>query len=516
MGGLVLALVSLILGGLIYAIAYAARPAQVAATAGGGPALAGAGGGVFTGGEPLSSEGRLTAGDFSSIFLQNWHEFFRWSNVDLVYLGVWRGLQAASRVLGVAVSWMERRALVLVVVLEVAILAGVRWFAIGESNWGLPPLEVPKLLIAACAVAGLALLLAALAHSKSRRLVPLMTLAGIATVVGLVVQNHWLRLGLLELGAFITVALVWQSARTRSAKLTYLVVVVISALSLVASDLLLERGQYEWAWALFITSVCVKLAAVPLFFWLLSLADELPSVVLGLIIAVVDMAAFGEFLASARAIPDSYHSHAVLLGVAAATSLLAALLMLTQRSLKRLLVLSTAEDIGFLMLGVVSLQWIGSDGAVFAASTHALAKALLFICLSGPDADGALENGQTGLATRYPVAAFGFLFGMLAMLGIPPTMGFIGRWRLYETALQIGWPLAAIFILASIFALIAYTLALTRIWWGPARDGDSPPLPELPIREPYLLQGTIVVLVVLLLVAGLWPGALQMLHWGRP
>ncbi len=59
MGGLVLAVVSLIVGGVIYAIAYVARP-----VAAGGAALAG-GGGIFTGGEPLSDQGRLTAGDFS-------------------------------------------------------------------------------------------------------------------------------------------------------------------------------------------------------------------------------------------------------------------------------------------------------------------------------------------------------------------------------------------------------------------------------------------------------------------
>ncbi len=77
---------------------------------------------------------------------------------------------------------------------------------------------------------------------------------------------------------------------------------------------------------------------------------------------------------------------------------------------------------------------LGISGVLFAACTHALAKALLFICLSGPEADGALNDDSTGLATRYPVAAFGFLFGMLAMLGIPPLMGYLGRWRLYETA----------------------------------------------------------------------------------
>jgi multicomponent Na+:H+ antiporter subunit D len=181
-----------------------------------------------------------------------------------------------------------------------------------------------------------------------------------------------------------------------------------------------------------------------------------------------------------------------------------------------LLVLSTVEDIGFLLLGVASLNVLGIKGVVFAAANHALAKALLFACLSGPEADGALDGEHTGLAVRYPVAAFGFLFGMLAMLGVPPTLGYIGRWRLYETAVQIGWPLAAIFILSSIFALIAYTLALTHIWWGPPHEphpvSDSPH----PIKEPFLLQATVVALTVLLLAAGIWPDVLQLLLGGRP
>jgi len=161
-------------------------------------------------------------------------------------------------------------------------------------------------------------------------------------------------------------------------------------------------------------------------------------------------------------------------------------LMLTQRSLKRLLVLSTVEDVGFLLLGVFSLKTLGYEGAMIAAATHALAKALLFVCLSGPEADGALSGEATGLATRYPVSAFGFLFGMLAMLGIPPTMGFIGRWRLYETALQINPLLLTVFILSSVMALIAYTLALTRVWWGPASGLEQPQAsPPQPSAHPF-------------------------------
>jgi multicomponent Na+:H+ antiporter subunit A len=527
-GGLVLALVSLVLGGLIYAIAYVARPAQVAATAGGGgAALAGAGGGIFTGGEPLPEQDRLTAGDFSAIFLQNWKEFFRWSNVDAVYLGVWHGLQAASRVLGVAVAWMERRALALVILLAAAVFAFVRWAVPGVQPSLSPTVSLavephtPAFLVAALAFAAAALLLASLVTKASTKLPlwPCMLIVGGLSVAGLMVANPWLRLGLLESAALLTILRVWLTARTRAAKFSYLAVVLISAGSMLASEWLYNAQNQAWSRAFLLTSIIVKLAAVPLFFWLLSLADELPALVLGLIIAIVDMAAFAEFAIGVQLMPSALTPPLLLYG-AALTSLFAALLMLTQRSLKRLLVLSTVEDVGFLLLGLASVSVLGMTGAMIAAATHALAKALLFICLSAPEAAGALDGEHTGLAVRYPVSAFGFLFGMLAMLGVPPLLGYLGRWRLYESALQISPYLLAVFILSSVFALIAYVLALTHIWWGPARAGDSPPLAdqisEAPRREPLLLQAVIVLLVSSLLAAGAWPNLLAMIHWGRP
>jgi len=519
-GGLVLAVFSLIVGGLIYAIAYVSRQPKIE-----GAALAG--GGIFTGGEPLSSEGRLTAGDFSSIFLQNWHEFFKWSNVDAVYLSVWSGLQAVSRWLGVVVSWMERYAAILVIVFAALVFALVQWIVpapLGSYEGG--PTPVSSVLIAAIALAAVTLFIASFVSGAKGKIAlwPSMLTVGGLAVSGLMVSNPWLSLGLLELAALLTVVCVWVTARSLPAKVTYLAIVLVSGLCTVGSEFIYDVGQNAaLARALLITGIVVKLAAIPMFFWLLSLADELPSLVLGLIIAVLDMAAYGEFLRSSLENIRVFVPGSFWFWVAAITSLLASLLMLTQKSLKRLLVLSTIEDIGFLFLGITAVTRVhGVElglmlfyGTALAASTHALAKALLFICLSGPEADGALDGEPKGLAARYPVAAFGFLFGMLAMLGIPPTMGFLGRWRLYETAVQIGWPLAAVFILSSIFALIAYVLALTRYWWGPPEAANPPDAPEHLKKEPFVLQSVIVVLVVIILAVGIWPDALQMLFGGR-
>jgi multicomponent Na+:H+ antiporter subunit D len=183
--------------------------------------------------------------------------------------------------------------------------------------------------------------------------------------------------------------------------------------------------------------------------------------------------------------------------------------MLTQRNLKRLLALSSIEDIGFLLLGVTSASETGMRGALFGATVHALAKALLFISLSAPEADGALTDDARGLASRYPVSAAGFLAGVLAMVGVPPLLGFAGRWRLYQTAAATNHWLLASFILSSMFALLAYVLSLTRCWWGPRDEEEVSSMPEsLPFRF------AVVALIVVLLAGGLWPNALLPLTGG--
>jgi len=504
--GLVLAVVSLIFGGLVYAMANSSRSVVVV----GGAALAGAGGnGVFTGGEPFAGEGRLPSRDFTYILAQNWSGFFRWSNVDRFYLGVWQGLLDGSSALARVVSIFEQRAVASIFVLAAAVFAGVRFFApqITSAETAAVVQPIPRLLMIACTLAGAALILAALSSKVWQRFVPMMAASAITTVAGLVVPSPSLRLALLELGAVLAVLLVWSAATQLSSRLTYLSAIAISALSLIGSEVLTTRGDANTARALLITSVFVKLAVVPLFVWLLKLADELPALVLGLIIAVLDIAAFGELYAIVQTSPWMITPRSLWLGAAAASALVSAILMLSQRSLKRLLVLSTVEDIGFLMLGLASADALGMRGALLGAVSHALAKALLFACLGAPESEGALSLEATGLTARYPVSGFGFVFGMLAVVGVPPTLGYLGRWRLYNTALQVSPWLLAVFVVSSALALIAYVLALTGLWWGPPPDGAQPG------KEPLILKATIVLLVVLLLAGGLWPNVLQSV-WG--
>ena len=107
-------------------------------------------------------------------------------------------------------------------------------------------------------------------------------------------------MGCSKSAALLSILPVWKAARTRTTRLVYPAVVVLSGICMGISQLLAKPEQLGWSRALLFTGVCIKFAAIPFLFWLLRLADELSAVVLGFIVAVIDIAAVGELI-TARA-----------------------------------------------------------------------------------------------------------------------------------------------------------------------------------------------------------------------
>ncbi len=353
-----------------------------------------------------------------------------------------------------------------------------------------------------------------MADQATRRFTPLMLVSGGAAVAGLFVTQAGARLALMELAGALAVLMIWEFSGSPKAKWTYLSIFAASGAAIVAGDQLLDDGgDAQWARTLLATGFLIKLAAIPLFLWLLSMAEAVPGLLLGLIVAVLDIAAFGELYLVAQSVPWIVEPRGLWLGLGIASALGGSLLMLAQRDIKRLLVLSSVEDVGFLLLAIASAGQLGASAAVMGAAVHALAKGLLFITIGAPDAGAALRGEGGGLATLYPVRGAGFLVGMLAMLGVPPTLGFAARWRLYATALESGPVVLWVFLISSALALIAYALALTRIWWGPLPE--APPSTSSAVPKPPLpLRVVVLCLILVLLMGGLWPQAFETLMGG--
>jgi NADH:ubiquinone oxidoreductase subunit 2 (subunit N) len=95
-----------------------------------------------------------------------------------------------------------------------------------------------------------------------------------------------------------------------------------------------------------------------------------------------------------------------------------------------------------------------------------------------------------------------FILAALGFLGVPPLFGFLGRWRLYLSGLQIGGlTLGIAMAAATALALFYYVRAIHLVWLGEPSD-------EKNSDEPKQAAGVLIALVILALLLGLFPSLL--------
>jgi multicomponent Na+:H+ antiporter subunit A len=496
-GGLVLGVVALLFGAVVYWLPLPARAALM--STGGAPS-------VFTGGEP---QGHLGASDFSRIVEQSLAPFYRGFDADRYWLAAWRALGAVADRVAALLRPAERVPVAAAAALAVALGAAALLrpaagpvAAAAAGHGAAAALAAPLAVAVAVALAGL--LLACAALPGARRLLAPVALAGGLAVAGVLVVAPAPRVALLEGAAVVALLVLWRASPVAAARRAYLAAVVLSALGLAGGAAAAARGQEGLAFALLLPGFAVKLALVPLWLWLPLVAEATPALVTGLVVAVVDVAAFGELLTLRIAEPALFAPGAPWLALGVASAVLGALLGMAQRELKRLLAFSTIQDMGLLVVAAALAGEHGVAGAALGAGVHAVGKALLFASVAAPEAEGAPLLDARGLAVRHPVAAAGFLVGALSVLGVPPTVGFSAHWRVFS-ALAGSPALLAVLSGAAMLSVAVYARAVALFWWGP-ESGAAPPAarPARPYHRP-LLSAAVLLLSAALLAAGLWP-----------
>jgi NADH-quinone oxidoreductase subunit L len=213
-----------------------------------------------------------------------------------------------------------------------------------------------------------------------------------------------------------------------------------------------------------------KSAQFPLHVWLPD-AMEGPTPVSALIHAAT-MVAAGVYLV-ARTFPLFAASPTALDVVAyigGITAILAALIGLTQRDIKRVIAYSTVSQLGYMMMALGVSSYVAS---VFHLMTHAFFKALLFLAagsvIHAVDTQDLFKMG--GLFKKMPITAVTFLAGALALSGIPPFAGFwskddilLGAYRSGHMGLYTLGVVAAFFTAFYIFRV--YFLTFTGEYKG--------------------------------------------------
>jgi len=241
-----------------------------------------------------------------------------------------------------------------------------------------------------------------------------------------------------------------------------------------------------------------KSAQFPLHVWLPD-AMEGPTPVSALIHAATMVAAGVYMLCRVFFIFNAPALH-VIAWVGAITALMAALMAAQQNDIKRILAYSTLSQLGYMVMAV---GLGGPTPAMFHLATHAFFKALLF--LGAGSIIIALHHEQDiwkmgGLRKRMPVTCWTFLFGTLALCGVPPFSGFYSKDAILAKALEqtgenpvAGWVL---FIVAVSVAVLT-TFYMFRLFFvaflGEAKSEasghaqESPGVMLWPLRSLALL-----------------------------
>jgi formate hydrogenlyase subunit 3/multisubunit Na+/H+ antiporter MnhD subunit len=142
----------------------------------------------------------------------------------------------------------------------------------------------------------------------------------------------------------------------------------------------------------------------------------------------------------------------------------------------------------------------GLAGATLGAAVHAMGKALLFAGVAGPEAEGERLRNARGLASRHPLSGTGFVIGALAVLGVPPTLGYAGHWRIFAAASANPFLLAAL-AGAAMLSVAMYGRAIALFWWGPP---DTAP-PAMRAYSRSLLGAAVILLSLAVFAGGIWP-----------
>lgn len=169
-----------------------------------------------------------------------------------------------------------------------------------------------------------------------------------------------------------------------------------------------------------------------------------------------------------------------------------------QRRLKLLLAYSTIANMGLAIIGITIANETALYGSLLHLIGHGVIKAALFILVGlFAIACGAKTlSDYAGLATDAPYLSAGFVLLGVALIGIPPTVGFMGKYYIALGAIQSGsWAIMAL-VIASTILTVAYIVPVIDRLYFYERDGATARR-SLPVGSQFSV-GIAIVLTILL------------------
>jgi len=267
--------------------------------------------------------------------------------------------------------------------------------------------------------------------------------------------------------------------------------------------------------AAFGLSFAIKVPMVPLHTWLPDAHVEAPtagSVILAGVL--LKMGTYGFMKLGFPLFPDAARLFAPAIGMLAVISIIyGACLALVQTDIKKIIAYSSISHLGYVMLGLVSLDLIGIQGAVMQMVSHGLVAGGLFLMVGM-----IYERCHTrdlaaygGLAKILPLYSVFFLILTLASIGLPATSGFTGEFLVLLGAFNAAWPASLVGDMQGLAIAIAAVSgvvlgAVYMLWFAQRFLFGSAKAPHQPFGDLVLREKAILVAIVAAVFAlGIFP-----------
>lgn len=253
-----------------------------------------------------------------------------------------------------------------------------------------------------------------------------------------------------------------------------------------------------------------KVAVVPFHMWTPDVYQGSPSAVSAFMSVGAKAGGFAAILRIfISAFPSLSTDLTMILWVLSAlTMFLGNVVAIAQGNIKRLLAYSSIAHAGYIMMALVPYgnQAVAPD-VVSAVLFYLVAYALtsfgawaVVIALEKAEGGGLALDDYAGLGRKYPLLAASMAIFMLSFTGVPPTLGFMGKFYLFRTVIEGGYlGLALIGVFTSLISAYYYLRVIVIMYM---RDGE-------PVaRKEFWVQLTAAVTAVLVVVLSLAAGPL--------
>ncbi|NHX36912.1 MULTISPECIES: monovalent cation/H+ antiporter subunit D family protein [Halolamina] len=243
------------------------------------------------------------------------------------------------------------------------------------------------------------------------------------------------------------------------------------------------------AFALLVVGLFVKVAVFPLHAWQPDAYAGSPDSVSALISALVSTVAAYALIRivftvfTVDFLQANPVARSLLVAGAIVSIVFGSVLAVSQTEIKRMLAYSSVSQFGLVVGAVAVANETALIGATVHLVGHAVMKGGLFLTagLIATATGAQTVDDYEGLIQRLPLGAGAFGLLALAMVGVPPAVGFVGKWYIALGAVEAAaWPLAVVILLSTLLTLAYFARILERMFFRDASgervavDGVSP------------------------------------------